>query len=974
MEARSWLLLIFPLVLAPVEGLYPSDLNDPEAVTSGLAGRLDESISIRRAAYQRVRNTAGFSVQWLGQDGQDYVSPNNRLEPSEVQDIHLLLSGLDPRHEVAFVDVTAQGGDQWHYNAQSFAWKAELKRQKGSARADLFIEPGRAETGRAFHVLVRYDDGTTVEASIRSRRTDPLLRMPGAALQAKWIGQDRQDWTGSGPSVGPDGLQDVRIHLSRLGVKVPIKSIRIDGPAGPRWEFGTNLQLLATAELVRDSKDPSQGDLYLQPDRDLASQRLKLTILYENEKKDGATITAGRCDPALRMPQSSLPRIEERPIAAQWLGQDGVGRGRPGDVHVVLSGLPAIGRIGAVILSDSVRGNWVHRSTERVSVPADPPPEPLDVTFRPDRTTADLFFPPYRDSRGDTFTVRFVAMDGRMSFARFSGGPSDVGLRAEKPEATRVEAKPGDDLQALVDRYGMVVLSKGTYRLAHTLVLNRPVTITSEGGTTLTFAQHAADAPWTAAIKVHCGNTTLSGFAVRFEGPVRWNNDVSYGPAVIGMTDNLDSGHDGLKVNVVFTRLDLEVTVVENRGGWSESLRLFRLIRAQSGAVTANRLRGGPIEFFDGPWHVVDNEFRGTPPGTFSHGFVTGHNTHDLVIRNNRLSSPEPSGKTWRFLVLTGYSALDRIEGNVVEGIGARDDDTIPWNNEPEIILTEGYFLKYEGKVMALSKDARVLRIGRAQGPAIRAGDIIALLNGPAAGQWRRVAQVIDPATLLVDAAIPAGTETVSVTTGFVSEVFEGNRIDLRGGRRSDSFVLAGNHFGTRVANNHLLGGGLAFRMMAYPTENPMMWGWSHAPVLGAVIEGNILEDCEQGGIVGVEHSPAIKTNKGRTYMSVALRQNVVRWTAPFLARMARSDAKEPLAGLTIGYRPSHDPGELVVSSESNALDAPRGYDDAPALLIHAAQYNAQRVVNRRSKLAAAGSGAQPGRRASTAGGSPTKR
>ncbi len=202
-----------------------------------------------------------------------------------------------------------------------------------------------------------------------------------------------------------------------------------------------------------------------------------------------------------------------------------------------------------------------------------------------------------------------------------------------------------------------------------------------------------------------------------------------------------------------------------------------------------------------------------------------------------------------------------------------------------------------------------------------------------------------------MDEAIPRGTEAVSISSGFVNEVFEGNRIDLRGGRRSDSFVLPGNHFGTRVVNNHLLGGGLAFRMTAYPTEHPIIWGWSHVPFLGGVVEGNILEDCEQGGIVGVDHGQYIKTNKGRTYMSMRLRKNVVRWSEPFLTRMARADKKEPLAGLTIGYRPSHDPGELIVSAEGNSLDAPSGYRDAPALLIHAALYNSQRVVNRKFKM-----------------------
>jgi hypothetical protein len=471
--------------------------------------RTDADVPIRRAAYQHGLGPMGFTVRWIGQDGQDYVSPNNRLEPSEVQDIHLVLAGLDPRREVVFVDVTGLGGDQWQYNAQSSSWKAELKRRRGSTTADLFIEPGRVETGRPFHVLVRYDDGSTLEADLRSRRTDPFLRMPAAALQARWIGQGGEDWTGTGPSVGPDGLQDARIHLTRLGVKVPIQSIRIERATGRTWEFGANPQLNSNAELVRDAKDPSQGDLFFQPDRDLTGQRLRLTVFYQNEKRDGVILAAGRVDPALQVPQAPLPRIEESAITARWLGQDGAGGSRLGDVHVVLSGLSPAVPLAAVIVSDSVRGTWVHRDGAPGPLPADSPAEPMDLKLSPDRKSADLFFPPYRDSTGDTFTVRLVAADGRMSFARFPGGPSDPGLRAAKPAPTRIDAKPGDDLQALVDRYGSVALSPGTYRLTHTLVLNRPVTLTSQEGATLIFAQDPSDPAWTAEITGHCGNTTL---------------------------------------------------------------------------------------------------------------------------------------------------------------------------------------------------------------------------------------------------------------------------------------------------------------------------------------------------------------------------------------------------------------------------------------------------------------------------------
>ena len=210
----------------------------------------------------------------------------------------------------------------------------------------------------------------------------------------------------------------------------------------------------------------------------------------------------------------------------------------------------------------------------------------------------------------------------------------------------------------------------------------------------------------------------------------------------------------------------------------------MRLIGARNGVIAENILRGGPIEFFGGPWRIVDNDFRGTPPGTFSHGVFTGHGTHDLLVRGNRTRALEPSGKTWRFLVLTGYSANDVVERNIIEQIGARDDDTIPWSNEPEIILTEAYHVKYEGKVLALSKDGRLLRIGRPQGEAGRTGDVVSLLNGPAAGQWRRIVQTIDPNTYLVDSPIPAGTEVVSISPGFCRRGLSGEP-DRHSGRPS---------------------------------------------------------------------------------------------------------------------------------------------------------------------------------------------
>jgi hypothetical protein len=807
----------------------------------------------------------------------------------------------------------------------------------------------------------------------QKRRQADQTRGP-SGFAARWIGQDGQDWTGIGPSVGPDGLQDVHLALSKLAAGVAVKVIHIEGSGKTRWEFGMNPKLLSNAELIRDAKDPSRGELYFQPNTDLKGQRLRLTLSYDNDKLEATTLVAGRCDAELKVPSTPLPELNERALEATWLGQDGGNPESPGDVHVLVTGLPASLSIAGCVLTDAVRGTWIYRANNRASIPDETSALPLVVKPRAGGKAFDLFFLPYRDESKETMTLRVIAANGRGLLVSFPGQSCDLARTAPAPEPTKAQARPGDDLQALVDKYGTVVLAPGSYRLGRPLVLNRPVTITSAGGATLLFDQAATEPPWSAAIKFHCGNTTLNGFAVRFAGQVRWNNEISWGPAVIGTTDNLDPFYDRPKMNVVFTHLDLEIPPVPNPSGWVDALRLMRLIRARNGVIAGNVLRGGPIEFFDGPWRIADNDFRGTVPGTFSQGVFTAHGGHDLIVRNNRARELAPGGKTWRFLVLTGQGYGDVVEHNDIEGLGSLERDTIPWSNAPEIMLTEAYHVRYEGKVMALSSDGRLLRIGRPQSVAGRTGDVVSLLEGPAAGEWRRIVQAIDPSTYLVDRPIPPGSSVVSISQGFIGEVFQDNRIDLRGGRKSFALVFVGNHFGTRVVKNHLLGGISAFKLTACPTETPMIWGWTHAPFLGGLIEANIMEDCDGAGTLGTEHDARyVKSNTGRTYMAVQFDHNVVRWSEPFLRRMARE--KTTPVGVTVGYPPSHDPGELVVHAAGNRLEAAakKGLDPllVPSLVIHAADYNSQRIVNRRYRLpsdgpAALGVGREASKRPAT--------
>ena len=75
-----------------------------------------DRMPVARVAFQSGRTSARFSARWIGQDGHDYVGPNNQFKPSDVQDIHIELVGLDPRREVVFVEVTGYGGDQWQFS------------------------------------------------------------------------------------------------------------------------------------------------------------------------------------------------------------------------------------------------------------------------------------------------------------------------------------------------------------------------------------------------------------------------------------------------------------------------------------------------------------------------------------------------------------------------------------------------------------------------------------------------------------------------------------------------------------------------------------------------------------------------------------------------------------------------------------------------------------------------------------------
>lgn len=846
--------------------------------------------------------------RWVGQDGHDLVGQFAKPGKSDIQDIRLAISGLPPRARIVATTVKADGGGEWKADGAERSWMALVVRGPGGASADVYIEPYQAETGRTFFVELTCEGGQVVTVPVAGGRADPNLRTASARMEARWAGQDRHDHATSSPNVGPDGIQDVHLVLKKLALKDKddVKSIVVVGPGDLRWAYGPNPDAHPGAELVRDPGDPTAADLFFHPTRDLSNASLKIQLTYVSGKLDSASVTCGRCDPALKVVPAVVPPMTVAAVRSTWLGQGGPST-RPGDVRVRLHGLSISGRVVGASLGDGAVGWWADHRVEGLADAL-----PLDFRRGVDPATAELAFPPVRDESRATMTLRLALADGRSTIVEFPGGPCDPSLRALAPEVSSVRAKPGDDLQALMGRHGTVTLAAGIYTLTKPLVLRRGVTITSEGGATLRFAQAAGEPPWTAAIKVQAGRTTLDRLAIRFAGPVRWDQTVSYGPAVIGTTDNRDTPTGAVLAGLAFTRLDIEGPPAST--SWEESPKVLRLVGATNGRVEGNVFKGGMVELFGGPWRYVDNQHVGTPPGTFTHSVLSAHDLHDAAIVKNRAKPVEPCGKTWRWLVLTTRGEDVRVSDNVIEGVGPRDSDKVEHPNAPETILTESYRVFFEGKTAGVSPDGRVVAIPRPQGGAAGVGAVVSILSGPEAGTWRRVALPIGPNSYLLDRPVNLKGGAISIEPGFVGTAFENNTIDDRGSLVCVPFVLAGNHFGTRIAGNKTLGGVRAFQVVSASTESPVHWGWSHNPMLGLTIEGNTFAEDRDGPILGVEHNPHSRTTRGRVYMSATLTNNT------FSRLDAATSPKGKGGGLEIGWKGAGDPGALIVVESGNRL------------------------------------------------------
>lgn len=895
------------------------------------------------------------AARWIGQDGRDVIGTENVAKGNEIQDMHIELSGLPANRAIEYLVVKGLGGGEWTYNGPNGPWRwAQVIRKPGSTVADLFIEPYQTETGRPLEIHYRLEGGTTVDLSIQGGMADPNLRIPGAEFKANWLGHIGADFVGRGPAVGPDGFEDATVELAGLAANAEIESVVISLGGKPVWQSGTNPNGRNDLFVARDDKKPANAKLHLAVDRELAGKRLTIAVHYKNGRKDSKTIAAGKAYQDRHMPSGGKIASVKTGIKAVWIGQDGLSPiNKQADIHISLINIPPAADIVAAGLSDGVVNEYFTKVGEASRAHAEEYARPLGFV-RSSPQSAELFFAPYRDESGTPMQVRLAFADGSNAVAGLKGGACDLDKLVDQPPETAIEAKPGDDLNALAERFSTIKLAPGgVYRMSRPLVLNRQARIVGDGASTLLFTQRTDDAPWSAAIKIHKSHTTLEGFRVRFSGPIRWRHDMDIWPAVIGSTDKGDSPVEDGKIAIRIRNLDLEAPPAASQ--WEEAPRLLRLATATAGEISGNTLAGGIVEFTNGPWLIARNNFLGALKGTYNFAVFSGRRTHDIVIKENKARQTFPGGKTWRFLVLADSSAHDLVADNDVAGIGPIDNENYPNQNSPEVILTESYRSRFEGRPKAISPDGRIVRIPPPQGDQPRAGDVVSVVSGPAAGAWSVIAAALDPATFLLLDPLPkdAKDAAVVIATGFVHETFRGNTVDCRDGMVAAPLLLAGNQYGLLVEKNHIIGKGEVFVFAAAPTESPVHWGWSHSPLFGARVIGNTFEGTIRGGRIDVEHSQAVKSTKGRTYLTMQFRDNTFVFSNDSRSVASNAEKRKPRVAYRLGSAGSLDPDELVIDESANRASV-SGSAQAVVVTVESARVNGAPTTRKTLELPSA--------------------
>lgn len=581
------------------------------------------------------------------------------------------------------------------------------------------------------------------------------------------LGQDGVDLVGPDASAGPDGVQDVHLHLAGLSGGA-IGSITVRGPSGFEWASGSNPDGAANAEFF-PSADGTQGDLYLNPvvrsNLDAggnplggstgatvtlaAASTLGLTVAYQGGTTAAGTVAiAGLASPPKAMAEPGTPaNVVLNDVAVTALGQDGTAA--QGDVHLKVTGLA--GRaIASATLNDGAGSSWSQGDTSGLHT--------LSVSEAKDRQSADLYFAPTRnETTGGNMTLRltFAAdpLGAVQHVTQFAGGAWQPSLLATPLNGKSVSGVSTQAaLVAALSSSGAGEVDTINLAPGATIVLTAPLRITHStrivgNGASLVFTQGNAPWPATAPGAIYVANPGVSDIAVDLENftvrfaltsPLQWYAATGstalfdpessvYGSRAVLNTSGGNDGRNRETLTLVGMTIDgppdfdaapaTKPDAAHTYAGEPE----IPLVEAgdDNGTIAGSTFQGGSIALSGGPWTIVGNVHAGADAGSYTPSAFSFDEPHDVALTSNWVYQAAAGGTIFRLVNLAGSSFGDAIVGNLFRGGQVGDEVTYVKTsatsgfytgiNDSEVILTEAKQFLFEGTPAAVSADGRLL-------------------------------------------------------------------------------------------------------------------------------------------------------------------------------------------------------------------------------------------------------------------------
>jgi hypothetical protein len=126
----------------------------------------------------------GIQAIMAGQDGMDLAGPaSGTPAPDGIQDLHLVLTGLDPSAMVKTVEaIGSAAGEDWRIPAIGSSLQMVLQRSEGSSAADLYLEPAVSHFADSFTIKLTYAQGGTITIPVAGVHFQPRLPILPAIL------------------------------------------------------------------------------------------------------------------------------------------------------------------------------------------------------------------------------------------------------------------------------------------------------------------------------------------------------------------------------------------------------------------------------------------------------------------------------------------------------------------------------------------------------------------------------------------------------------------------------------------------------------------------------------------------------------------------------------------------------------------------------------------------------------------------